>query len=193
VWTGGGNITDFVSFKPATFNNSISYPRIVSIAAGIDHSLAVDGDGKLWATGDNLDGQLGLGNYISQNLFQLVTISGLAPAKIVSIAAGSKHSLVLDSDGRVWTSGDSNFGQLGLRIARTYEFKLVTISGLPSGTKIVSIAANGEYSLALDSDGKIWATGANYFTALRRGGQLGLGDWDDSCFEFTQVPLFDLH
>jgi alpha-tubulin suppressor-like RCC1 family protein len=169
--------------------------KIVSIATSWEHSLALDNEGKLWATGDNQLGQLGLGNTADQNSFQRVTISNLTSgAEIVSIAAGSYYSLALDSNGRVWAAGGNDFGQLGLGkdINKTNEFQPVTISGLPSGVKIVSIAAGLHHSFALDSNGKIWATGNNYYGGILLGGQLGLGDWDNRN-EFTQIPLFDLH
>jgi alpha-tubulin suppressor-like RCC1 family protein len=59
---------------------------------------------------------LGLGNIArSPNSFQQVTINGLASnAKIVSVVAGGYHSFVIDSNGRLWATGRSDDGQLGL-------------------------------------------------------------------------------
>jgi alpha-tubulin suppressor-like RCC1 family protein len=156
-------------------SGSISSAKVVSIAAGNWHSFAVTSDGKLWATGYNKDGQLGLGNNITQISFQPVMINSLAlNATIVSVAAGWLHSLVLDSNGKIWATGYNNAGQLGLgNIINQKSFQPVTISNLTSGANIDSLAAGYAYSLALDSDGKLWATGQNYH------GQLGLGDNTD--------------
>jgi hypothetical protein len=163
------------SFQSVTISGLASAANITYIAAGNGHSLALDSDGKLWATGHNAYGQLGLGNNVSQNSFQIVTISGLTSgAKIISVAAGNGHSLALDSDGKVWATGRNAEGQLGLGNSGSGMdknlFQLVTIYGLTSGTKIISIAVGDHHSFAIDSNGKLWATGYN------SAGSLGLGD-----------------
>lgn len=43
-------------------------PAIVEIAAGQNHSLAIDRNGTVWAWGGNASGQLGLGNAISPSV-----------------------------------------------------------------------------------------------------------------------------
>jgi alpha-tubulin suppressor-like RCC1 family protein len=172
---GLGNRVDQSSFKSVT-SGSISNATIVSIAAGYYHSLALDSDGKLWAAGLNIWGQLGLGDNVSRNSFQPVTINGLASsAKIVSIAAGWHHSLALDSKGKLWATGGDQWGissgATGLgNNTNQFLFQLVTFPDLPSNATIVSIVSGNEYSFALDSEGGLWATGYNYF------GQLGLGN-----------------
>jgi alpha-tubulin suppressor-like RCC1 family protein len=190
IWTAGGNangelgldytgeLNDEIgrrvtnhSFKPVTIPDLPSNAKITSIAAGGAHSLALDSNGKLWATGYSGYGQLGLGNTNSQNSFQLVTFTGLSPnAKITSIAAGETYSLALDSNGQIWAAGENEYGQLGLgdNIDRN-SFRPVTIPDLAPTAKIISIAAGGYHSIALDSNGKLWATGSN------GNGRLGLG------------------
>jgi alpha-tubulin suppressor-like RCC1 family protein len=168
------NTSNQNSFQSATITGLALNVNIVSISAGNRHSLSLDSEGELWASGLNDDGQLGLGNTTIQNSFQSVTISNLTSStKIVSITAGNYHSLILDSEGRVWASGYNRAGQLGLGYSgwssRANSFQSVTFKGLPLGTKIISISAGGDHSLALDSDGKVWATGYNEY------GQLGLG------------------
>jgi len=181
VWTTGsnhygqlglGNNIDQSSFEPVTFSALPSTAKIVSIATGDYHSLALDSYGRVWASGDNKYGQLGLGNNINQNLFQLVTLPATPTnTKIVSIAADGYHSLALDSNGGVWAAGFNRDKQLGLDDTSEQSwFKPVTISGLPISAKIISIAAGDRHSLALDSEGKLWAAGDNL------DGALGLGN-----------------
>jgi alpha-tubulin suppressor-like RCC1 family protein len=159
------------SFQPVTISNLTSNAKIISIAAGWDHSIALDSNGNLWATGRNYDGQLGLSNKYDQNSFKPVTISGLASsARIVSIAVSQWHSLALDSRGKQWATGGNGEGELGLgNIISQTSFKPVQSGSIANAT-IVSIVASNSYSLALDSDGKLWATGYNEW------GQLGLGN-----------------
>jgi alpha-tubulin suppressor-like RCC1 family protein len=182
IWATGDNTfgqlglddtNDPNSFQPVTIPNLPSSAKIVSIAAGYYHSFALDSNGKLWATGDNWGGQLGLGDTNDRNLFQPVTIPNLpSSAKIVSISAGmGYYSLALDSNGKLWATGDNWGGPLGLGDTNDRNlFQPVTIPNLPSSAKIVSISAGNHHSLALDSNGKLWASGYNYY------GQLGLGD-----------------
>ncbi|MDR3345619.1 MAG: hypothetical protein LBS73_00435 [Campylobacteraceae bacterium] len=172
---GLGNNTDQDLFQPVIIKGLTSGAKIVSISAGWEHSLALDSEGKLWATGFNDNGQLGLGDNTDKNLFQSVTFAGLNPnAKIVSISAGGRHSLALDSEGKLWAAGANDRSQLGLgdRDGQT-SFQSVTFHELNSSTKIISIATGGYHSLALDNEGNLWATGDNYY------GQLGLGDNTD--------------
>jgi alpha-tubulin suppressor-like RCC1 family protein len=173
-----------VSFDSVTISGLSPNATIISIAAGKYHSLALDSDGKLWASGNNSAGQLGLDNTVDQNSFQSVTFPNFpSNAKIVSIAAGSSHSLALDSDGKLWASGYNYNGQLGLgNNTDQHSFQNVTIFGLAKNATIVSIAAGEQHSFALDSDGKLWATGANYY------GQLGLGD-NISRISFQSVTI----
>jgi alpha-tubulin suppressor-like RCC1 family protein len=146
--------------------NKVNTVRITSISTGSGHSLALDSDGGLWATGWNPHGQLGLGDKTNRNSFQPVTISGLTSgAKITSISAGGAHSLALDSDGRVWATGNNNYGQLGLNDSQT-SFRLATIDGLTVGAKITDVIAGDTYSFAIDDEGKLWATWDNEYGLL---------------------------
>jgi alpha-tubulin suppressor-like RCC1 family protein len=68
------------------------------IAAGGVHSLAVDANGNLWAWGSNRRGQLGIGTTGGSSLSPVrVTYPVGTTHPIVSIAAGTGHSLALES------------------------------------------------------------------------------------------------
>ena len=70
--------------------------RIVKIAAGVDHSLALKADGTVAVWGRNNHGQLNMPP----------GLSGVA-----SIAAGAHHSLALKADGTVVAWGENFRGQ----------------------------------------------------------------------------------
>lgn len=137
------------------------------IAAGGSHSLAVAGN-VLYAWGDNDSGQLGDGTRTSRN--QPVAISlpaGIRADSIVALSCGWYHSLALISDGRVLAWGYNKDGQCGgtadaPRYVPTPRF----VNGLP---KISAISGGTLHSLALDSSGRVWAWGNNFY------GQLGNG------------------
>ena len=138
---------------------------IVQIAAGADHSLALDSDGALYAWGSNAYGQLGNGTTTNSSVPVAVKIAGtpLAGKTIVQIAAGANHNMVLTSDGTVYTWGWNYHGQLGNN-TKTNSNTIVAVQtiGTPiAGKKIVKIAAGQGHSLALTDDGMVYAWGRN--------------------------------
>ena len=94
-----------------------------AIDAGHYHSLAIDENDDLYSFGYNYYGQLGLGtngtnnnknipykisnNYIDNNLLS----SG---AKWDKVAAGTHHSLAIDTSGRLFSFGLNSYGSLGI-------------------------------------------------------------------------------
>ena len=83
-----------------------------------------------------------------------------------TISGGGYHSLALKKDGTVWAWGHNEYGQLGDGTQTLGRLTPVQVSGL-SG--VIAIAAGEYHSLALKSDGTVWAWGGNYE------GQLGDG------------------
>ncbi|MFF2885200.1 stalk domain-containing protein [Paenibacillus sp. NPDC057967] len=87
--------------------------------------------------------------------------------KWVEIAVGIIHSLGVKSDGTVWNWGNITTyrGSLG---SETNLFSLVPVQ-VPSLSNVVRVAGGQTHSLALRSDGTVWAWGGNL------DGQLGDG------------------
>ena len=135
--------------------------NVTAIAAGFYFSLAVKGDGTVWATGFNAFGQIGDGT--TTNRSSPVQVSGLSNVAVV--AAGEEHSVALKNDGTVWTWGHNDKGELGDGTT-TDRHALVQVSGL---SNVVAIAAGGFHSLALKRDGTVWAWGDNTSGALGDG------------------------
>ena len=104
VWACGLNADGQLGLDDGLYADQ-STPQAVSglsqiraIAAGGLHSLFLNSDGSVWATGENVNGQLGKST--ADNIDRAVQVSGLSD--ITAIAAGSFHSLFLGSDGSVW-------------------------------------------------------------------------------------------
>lgn len=150
---GGAESSSLTRPYPGPALTGLSNVR--DVAAGIWHVIALKGDGAVWGWGYNGNGMLGNGNTINQ--FTPVQASGLTD--VIAIAAGDRHSLALKSDGTVWAWGLNASGQLG-RGAGNYTNSLVPVqvSGL---TGVIALSSGGKRSMALKSDGTVWAWGLN--------------------------------
>jgi alpha-tubulin suppressor-like RCC1 family protein len=124
-----------------------------SIASGAMHTVAIKADGTLWAWGSNQYGQLGNGNTTQQN----------SPVQIGSgysaVAAGANHTLAIKTDGTLWAWGWNFFGQLG--DGTIGDLTSVRSTPVQIGTGFTSVAANYGHSVAVKTDGSLWAWGNN--------------------------------
>jgi alpha-tubulin suppressor-like RCC1 family protein len=150
-------------------NTPISVPSLTgatAVAAGLHHSLALKSDGTVRAWGRNNEGQVGDGTNV--NKWVPTTVSGLSG--VVAIAGGSYHALALKSDGTVRAWGKNDVGQLGNNSTTNSNVPVtVTVSGGASLSGVVAISAGENHSVALKSDGTVWAWGGAGY------GQIGNG------------------
>lgn len=86
-------------------------PKIAKIAAGGYSSFAITDKGDVYAWGLNNCGQLGLGNKVDTGAPTLAT--ALSGKKITAIETGLHHTIALATDGRVYSVGRGDYGQLG--------------------------------------------------------------------------------
>ncbi len=137
--------------------------RIIAIAAGGGHSLALCSDGTLAAWGDNQFGQVGDNTITQRNVPVAVVTAGtpLAGKTVIAIAAGVYHSVALCSDGTVATWGWNQQGQLGdnTNTQRNKPVAVVTTGTALAGKTVASIAAGWGHTLALGTDGTVAAWG----------------------------------
>jgi alpha-tubulin suppressor-like RCC1 family protein len=141
-----------------SFTSSVPGAGGMAIAAGYQHSLAVKSDGTVRAWGWNTFGQLGDGTPTNPTTPAVNPTPGpvVNLAGVVAVDAGYYHSLALKSDGTVWAWGAGNYGQLGdgtTPTARSTPGPVVNLTG------VVAAAAGSYHSLALKSDGTVWAWG----------------------------------
>uniref|UniRef100_A0A0G4HZS4 RCC1-like domain-containing protein n=1 Tax=Chromera velia CCMP2878 TaxID=1169474 RepID=A0A0G4HZS4_9ALVE len=142
---------------------------VTQVALGGEHTLIVCRSGRLFSWGYNYFGQLGHGTSGSGSQM-LTTPWGFllrGAERVVGVAAGDAHSLVLTSFGRVLGFGRNFFGQLGLQ--RNHFFP--TPQWVAVG--VIEIAAGGRHSFVRVEDGRVFSFGRN------EEGQLGLGHSSD--------------
>ncbi len=133
---------------------------------GIDRAIQLAPN--LWAWGDNKYGQLGTGNFAVDILTP--TRAG-ATTGWVSVDSGP-HSAGIKADGTLWTWGLNDYGQLGNGNASDTVFPLPSQVG--TDRDWVQVSTGYRYTLAIKSDGSLWAWGRNHR------GQLGNGTTVDS-------------
>eukprot|EP00850_Spirogloea_muscicola_P003742 SM000015S01242 [mRNA] locus=s15:773139:784742:- [translate_table: standard] len=128
--------------------------RVVQIACGGDHTMALTDQSKLYTWGRGRWGQTGHGTQEDWSMPR--RLEGLGPGRVKQITAGSRHSLALLEDGSVLGWGDNEQGQLGqsrsLADPRTEQIELlpVKVAGLSMhGTKILFAVAGGENNVAV--------------------------------------------
>jgi alpha-tubulin suppressor-like RCC1 family protein len=144
----------------------------VAVASGWGHTVALKSDGSVWAWGGNWAGQLGDGT----------TTYRSTPIQVGSgfkaISAGYNHTVALKTDGSLWAWGDNSSGQLGDGTTTQRNspvligggFAKIAAGGGQSGSSIYDI---GGHTLALKTDGTLWAWGENSL------GQVGDGSTTD--------------
>lgn len=79
----------------------------MQISCGSHSTLILSEDGTVKACGNNQYGQLGLKKSNSSSIFYLPTRVNIEQ-KIVQVAAGDSHSLLLTIDGEVYAVGDNS-------------------------------------------------------------------------------------
>jgi alpha-tubulin suppressor-like RCC1 family protein len=124
--------------------------------------------GQIGAWGDGSFGQLGDGARTER--LSPVQVQGSHGAGAIAIAAGHSHSLALQDDGTVWAWGYDAYGELGdgtlgggICACRRTAVQTLGLSG------VTAISAGGAHSLALLSDGTVWAWGSSVYGELRDG------------------------
>jgi alpha-tubulin suppressor-like RCC1 family protein len=168
-----GDGTEEVRLLPVPVNMEALEGKSISLlSTGPDHSLIITNDGSMYAWGDNEQGQLGINSLTNALSPTLVNQTDAAiGSSISSISTGGNHTLVLTSTGKVTSWGTNSAGQLGDGTNTDLQLAPIPVStaGVLAGKVVSSIAAGHAHSLALTSDGMVYAWGSNYY------GQLGDG------------------
>lgn len=163
---GDGTHTD--RHTPVSVDLSILNPgeKIIDVASGQDHTVAVTSEGRGLAWGNNFWGNLGDGT--TTNTDTPVLIEQPGGVKYVGITAGYDHSVAVTDDGKLLAWGYGGVGNLGNGgTATQHDPTPVDLSVLDAGETIVDVASMTHHNLALTSNGRVIGWGDNQY------GQIG--------------------
>lgn len=186
VWSWGetGNGLRGVGSEPVTVlptraKNSDGTPfnGVVQVSAGHSHTVTVKGDGTVWGWGYNAGG-LGDGTAaLRASPVQAKDAAGIALTSAVQVSAGQDHTLVLKADGSVWAWGYNSYGKLGDGTGVGGRLNPVAVLDPGGGgfTGVAKVAAGSAHSMALKTDGTVWAWGLNNYGQLGDGTAVNVG------------------
>lgn len=169
---GHGN--EETCFEPRRIAFFDTTAGVAKISAGTTHSLALTKDGKAYSFGFGMFGRLGHGDETDQLLPREITLRGHGASPPVGdrveenetdpviehVAAGYFHSLLLTTDGRVYSFGAGVMGALG-HGDRDKRLRPTMIEAL-ADRRIVSMACGSANTLVLDDEGRVFFFGLDY-------------------------------
>ena len=148
-----------------------------AISLGRAHIMALAATGQLYTWGMGLDGRLGHGDAVHRDGPTLVAALEDAGVALMSIAAGTSHSVAADAEGTLWTWGCGLEGALGLgesdeAVLSPTRVETATLAPAErpdgAGRQVRMLAAGTQSSAAVTVDGRIftWGLGAHYALGL---------------------------
>lgn len=146
----------------------VDLPNDSSIASG-NYSIWVKNGSGIWGKAPEVF-----------EYTRTVAITGISPNsydldgdKPIEMAGSDTHQVILMESGQVFTSGQNNFGQLGIGTIDSSEARSTILHNITAqfDGKVISVSAVGNFTLALTDDGKVYSWGSNDC------GQLGNGQY----------------
>jgi len=123
---------------------------------------------KIFAIGDNVNGELGLGTR-APTLGRAVEIT--LPAAMTHAVGGFAHTVMRLANGTVFAWGDNSFGQLGQGQDATTLSNSLTPLRVNLPRPALAVAATNTASYALLDNGTVWSWGSNGGFGLLGNGQ----------------------
>eukprot|EP00268_Persea_americana_P052753 TRINITY_DN5926_c1_g1_i2.p1 TRINITY_DN5926_c1_g1~~TRINITY_DN5926_c1_g1_i2.p1 ORF type:complete len:427 (+),score=78.22 TRINITY_DN5926_c1_g1_i2:188-1468(+) len=160
-----------------------------AISCGGAHTLFLTEEGRVYATGLNDFGQLGIPSEKSHTVEPL-GVPGI-PNRVIQISAGYRHSAAITEDGGLYMWGNNSSGQLGLgRRADKIVSTPCRVECLV-GFRIKMIVLGSEHSIAITDEGDALSWGAGGSGRLGHGHQSSIFGLLRSSSEYTPRLIKD--
>mmetsp|Transcript_8694 Transcript_8694/g.8704 ORF Transcript_8694/g.8704 Transcript_8694/m.8704 type:complete len:417 (+) Transcript_8694:19-1269(+) len=152
------------AFKPQIFKGGkppkqvkgeLESKKVIEIGCGGHFTAVVTEDGEVYTWGQGRDYALGHGDRTPLKLPRKV--QGLEGKKIVKLACGRNFCIVLDNEGKLYSWGNNEYGQLGL--SQTDRFR-ATPQQIKVLSNVVEIATGDFHVMALTDKGNVFSWGA---------------------------------
>ena len=141
---GHGNVDN--ELEEAKLVEALDGNRIVKVAAGGWHSMAIAETGDLYAFGWNESGQLGFSKSQLPLTATPLLVEACDDVNWSVVSCGSSHTMEVTSDGQVFGFGWNKYGQLG-----------VSSKDTPSADKPTQVQLDGDKK-AVNVSCKYWST-----------------------------------
>ncbi|XP_030753015.1 probable E3 ubiquitin-protein ligase HERC4 isoform X2 [Sitophilus oryzae] len=121
----------------------------------------------MYAWGSTINGELGLGGIEEEHILIPRSLDWYLANKVVECALGDNHTLFLTKEGKVYSCGNNDYGQLGHDQPRK---RPQPVTGLDA-YNIIHVSCGAMHSVALNQWGQVFSWGSDYHGQL--GQQLG--------------------
>jgi alpha-tubulin suppressor-like RCC1 family protein len=141
--------------------------HVISIGAGYDTSVAVTASGSVWTWGTGQFGQLGNGTQGGPGTNSPAPVRVPLPAGVKgrAVVTGTGNDFVLTTTGQVYGWGGNGLRELGAGLRVRIATRPVRVL-LPAGTRVASLAAGCDFTLARTTAGAVIGWGANQSRVL---------------------------
>ncbi|CAG2171966.1 unnamed protein product [Oppiella nova] len=140
---------------PLRVKGALGSCRVVSIACGYVHSMAVSDTGAVFSWGHNGSGQLGLGHQTDQTIPVLIT--HLDHISICRVVCGHNYTMLLSKDGIIYRFGCCNAGQLGTGNTTNQSTPIQLDNSLgPFRDIAANMRTNISAAITMDGVGYVW-------------------------------------
>eukprot|EP00249_Psilotum_nudum_P024626 c29240_g3_i1 orf=961-3504(+) len=132
--------------------------RVVAVAAANKHSALLTAEGEVYTWGCNKEGQLGYGTSNSASNYNPRIVDYLKGKRFIAVSAAKYHTIVLGSEGEVFTWGYKMVMPRRVLITRNTKISGTIPMKFHRAERlhIVTIAAGTMHSTALSEDGLIF-------------------------------------
>jgi alpha-tubulin suppressor-like RCC1 family protein len=162
VQLGGGGVYPVAGDMwrvPRLVGGALSSVRVVSVALGDEHAVAVTAEGHAYTWGMGGLGRLGHGTGDDEAQPRRV-LHALEGERVVQAAAGSRHTAVVTGSGKLLTFGNHHEHRLGYDTDGNEQLVPREVGGSLAGRRVVSAAVGDNFTVALTADGVVSLCGA---------------------------------